>query len=132
MSSVNSRRAFYLFDGVSTVISFQEYRRLQMSCWFPRVVTFGVPEPLDQVLQLIPFSMTLVAVDGLDFVLFPPPHEVRWRPGVVFSVFFCFAVWGKKGGVKHGVDRPLVGEREFVRHWRDHLSDGEGAVPSWG
>ncbi len=34
--------------------------------------------------------------------------------------------------MKHGVDGPLVGERKLVRYWRDHLSDGEGAVSSRG
>src|SRR5216683_2089982 len=62
-----------------------------MSCWFPRVVAFGVSRPLDQVLQLFSPPLTLVAADGLDFVLFSPPHEVRWWPGVVFPMFFCFA-----------------------------------------
>ncbi len=103
-----------------------------MSCWFPCVVTFGVSKPLDQVLQLFSPPLTSVAADGLDFVLFPPSHEVRWRPGVVFSVFFCFAIWGKKGGVEDGVDSPLVGERKLVRHRGDHLSDKKGAVSSRG
>src|SRR6266851_2267369 len=103
-----------------------------MSCWFPRVVAFGVSKPVDQVLQLFSPPLTSVAADGLDFVLFPPSHEVRWWPGVVFSVFFCFAIWGKKGSVENGVNCPLVGERELVCHGGDHLSDGERAVPSWG
>src|SRR6266851_8778501 len=103
-----------------------------MPCWLPRVVAFGVPKPLYQVLQLFSPPLTSVAADGLDFVLFSPPHEVRWRSGVVFSMFFRFAIWGKKGGVENRVDRPLVGERELERHGRDHLSDGKGAVPSWG
>src|SRR5216683_7112149 len=103
-----------------------------MPCRFPCVVAFGVPKPLDQVLQLFSPPLTSVAADGLNFVLFPPSHEVRWQPGVVFSMFFCFAIWGKKGGMENGVDCPLVGECEFVRHRRDHLSDGKGAVPSWG
>ncbi len=76
--------------------------------------------------------MTSVAADGLDLVLFSAPHEVRWWPGVVFSVFFRFAIRGKKGGMKHGVDRPLVGEHKLVHYWRDHLSDGERAVSSRG
>src|SRR6266851_3904572 len=99
-----------------------------MPCWLPRVVAFGVPKPLYQVLQLFSAPLTSVAADGLDFVLFSPPHEVRWRSGVVFSVFYCFAIRGKKGGVEYRVDSPLAGECELVRHWRDHLSDGEGAV----
>src|SRR6266851_4931921 len=103
-----------------------------MSCWFPCVVAFRVPKPLDQVLQLSPSPLTSVAADGLDLVLFSPPHEVRWRSGVVFSVFFCFAIRGKKGGVKHGVDRPLVGERKLVCYRGDHLSDRKWAMPPWG
>src|SRR5216683_5458631 len=103
-----------------------------MSCWLPRVVAFGVSEPLDQILQLLPFRMTSVAADGLDLILFSASHEVRWRSGIIFSMFFCFAIRGKKGGMKHGVDRPLVGECKLVRYWGDHLSDGEWTVPSWG
>src|SRR5713101_5068614 len=102
-----------------------------MSCWFPRVVAFGVSQPLDQVLQMFSPPLTSVAADGLDFVLFSPSHEVRWRSGVVLPVFFCFAVRGKKGGMKHRVDCPLVWECEFVRYWQDHLSDGEGTMPFW-
>src|SRR6266851_5883144 len=105
-----------MFDRDSTVILLQEHRRLQVSCWFPRVVAFRVSQPLDQVLQLFSPPLMSVAADGLDFVLFPPSHKVWWRPGVVFSVFFCFAIWGKKGGMEYGVDSPLAGECELVRH----------------
>ncbi len=69
-----------------------------------------------------------VAADGLDFVLFCISHEVWGRSGVVFSVFFCFAIWGKKQGMKHGVDGPLVQECEFVCCQGYHLSDGKGAM----
>src|SRR5216684_2839509 len=79
-----------------------------MSCWFPRVVAFRVPKPLDQVLQLFSPPLTSVAADGLDLVLFSSSHEVRWWPGIVFSVFFCFAIWGKEGGVEDGVNSPFV------------------------
>ena len=103
-----------------------------MSCWFPHVVAFGVAEPLNQVLQLFSLAMTSVAMDGLDLILFSTPHEVGWRPGIVFSVFFCFAIWGKKGGVEDGVDSPLVGERKLVCHRGDHLSDGKGAMSPRG
>src|SRR5713101_3025965 len=103
-----------------------------MSYQFPRVVAFGVAKPLDQVLQLFPLAMTSVAADGLDLILFSASHEVRWRSGIVFSVFFCFTIRGKEGGVKHGVDRPLVGERKLVRYWGDHLSDCERPMPPWG
>ncbi len=38
--------------------------------------------------------MTLVAVDGLNFILFIIVDEVRWGLGEVFAVFFCFDAWG--------------------------------------
>ena len=69
---------------------------LQVACWFPCVVAFRVSFPLDQVLEVLLFPMMLVAPDGLDFVLFFPPHEVRWGSGVVRTVFFCFDVRGKE------------------------------------
>ncbi len=125
-------RALYTFNGDSMVILLQEHRSLQMSCWLPHVVTFRVAKPLDQVLQLFSPPLTLVAADGLDFILFCVPHKVGWWPGVVFPMFFCFTIRGKKRGVKHGVDGPLMGECKFVCHWGYHLSDGKGAVPPWG
>ncbi len=73
-----------------------------------------------------------VAADGLDFVLFCISHKVRGRLGVVFSMFFCFAIWGKKRGMKHRVDGPLVWKCELVCHRRYHLGDGKGAVSPQG
>ena len=55
----------------------------------------GIP-PLDQVLEVLLFPMMSVAPDGLDFILFFPPHEVRRGSGVVRTVFFCFNVRGKE------------------------------------
>ncbi len=73
-----------------------------------------------------------VAADGFNFILFFIFHKVQWWSGVVFSMFFCFTIWGKKQCMEHGVDSPLMGEGEFVRHWRYHLSDREGSMPLWG
>ena len=67
-----------------------------MGCGFPGVVQFRVASPLDQVLQLFFLSVTLVAPDGLDFVLFFSLHEVGGRSAVVLTVFFCFDIWGKE------------------------------------
>jgi hypothetical protein len=58
--------------------------------WLPSVVAFRVPLPLYKILQLFLLPMTLVAPDGLDFVLFFIIDKVRWGSGIVFSVFFCF------------------------------------------
>ena len=74
---------------------------------FPGVVTFGVALPLYEILQLFFLSITSVASDGLDFILFSVVDKVRWGLGIVFSMFFCLHKWGKKGGVKHRVYCPL-------------------------
>ena len=62
--------------------------------WLPSVVTFRVPLPLYEILQLFLLPMTLVAFDGLDFILFLVIDKVRWGSGIVFSMFFCFDEWG--------------------------------------
>jgi len=61
---------------------------------FPCVVAFGVPQPLYEILQLSFPPLTLVALDGLDLVLFIVIDEVRWWMGEVFSMFYCFNIWG--------------------------------------
>ncbi len=72
---------------------------------FPGVITFGVPFPFDQVLEFAP--LIPMGPDGLDFVLrFTLDHVRRW-PRVVLTVFFCFDVGRKEGGVENGVDVPL-------------------------
>ncbi len=58
--------------------------------------------------------MTSVVADGLDLILFFITHKVQGWLGVVFSMFFCFAIWGKKGCMEYGMDGPLMGERQFV------------------
>ncbi len=50
MWSLSSAQPFYAAEGVVAVILFEEEQSLQVSCWFPCVVAFGVPQPLDQVL----------------------------------------------------------------------------------
>jgi len=57
-------------EGVPPVILLEECQGLQVSCWFPCIVAFGVPKPLDKVLQLFPLPMMSVAANGLDFILF--------------------------------------------------------------
>jgi hypothetical protein len=39
-------------------------------------------------------SMMSVASNGLDLVLFFVIDKVRWWSGEVFSVLFCFNIWG--------------------------------------
>ena len=91
---------------------------MKVVSWLPCVITFGVSLPFYEILQLSFPSLTSVVPDGLDLVLFYVIDKVRWWSGEVFSVFFCFDVWGKKGGVENGVDSPLMGKVEFIRYWR--------------
>ncbi len=44
----------------------------------PGVIAFGVALPLNEILQLFFPSMTLVASDGLDLILFSVVDKVRW------------------------------------------------------
>jgi hypothetical protein len=89
---------------------------LKMVSWFPGVIAFGISLPLYEIFQLSFLSMTLVAAEGLDFILFFIVDKVRWWLGEVFSMFFCFNIWGKKRGMENGVNSPLVGKSEFVCH----------------
>ena len=84
----------YKLQGVMLMIPFEHLRGLNVFDGFPGVVAFGVPLPLYEILQLFPLPLTLVASDGLDFILFFVVDKVRWGPGIVFSVFFCFNEWG--------------------------------------
>jgi len=76
--------------------------------------------------------MTLVASDGLDFILFFTFYQVRGWPQVVLAVFFCLDVWGGERGVEYGVYGPLWGKGQLVCHRRDHLSDLEWSMTSRG
>jgi hypothetical protein len=106
--------------------------RLQVGHGFPGVIAFRVALPLDQILQLSPSSMTLVAPDGLDLVLFFAFYQVRGWPRVILAVFFCLDVWGKDQSVEYRVYGPLWGKGQLVGHRRDHLSDLEWSMTSRG
>jgi hypothetical protein len=51
---------------------------MDLCCWFPCVVTVGVPFPLDEILQGSGSSMTLVADDALNLILFFSINQI-WR-----------------------------------------------------
>ena len=102
--------------------------RLQVGHGFPGVIALRVALPLDQILQLFLSSMTSVAPDGLDLVLFFAFYQVRGWPRVVLAVFFCFDVLGEERGVEHGVNGPLWGKGQLVCHRGDHLSDLEQSM----
>jgi hypothetical protein len=45
--------------------------------WFPGIITLQIALPLDKVLQLFLSPLTLVALNGLDFILFFVIDKVR-------------------------------------------------------
>jgi hypothetical protein len=52
----------------------------------PGVVAFGIPLPLNQVLELPPPAMTAMVSNCLDLVLFSIIDKVRWGSREVLSV----------------------------------------------
>ena len=52
----------------------------------PGVVAFGIPFPLNQVLELPPPAVTAMVSNRLDFVLLSIIDKVRWGSREVFSV----------------------------------------------
>ncbi len=68
--------------------------RLHIVLWFPGVIAFRVPFPLDQVLEFT--SLITIGSNGLDFVLRFTFDHVRWWPHEVLAVFFCFNVRRKE------------------------------------
>ncbi len=63
-------------------------------CWFPGVIAFRVPLPLDQILEFT--SLIAMGSDSFDFILHFAFDHVRRRPRVVLTVFFCFDVRRKE------------------------------------
>jgi len=75
----------------------------------PSVVAFGVPFPLDQVLELSPPAVTAMVSNRLDFVLFSIIDKVRWGSREVLSVLFRLFERHEERGVEDRVYGPLWG-----------------------
>ena len=75
------------------MIKFDELRGMHLVSWFPCVVTFRVPFPLNEILELSSPTMTSVVNDTLHFILFFSIDQVRRWPGEVGSVCCGFLVW---------------------------------------
>src|SRR5216683_1868082 len=88
-------------------------RGLYVINWLPSVIALWVALPFDKILQLFFLSMTSVAPDGLDFILFLVVDKVRWGPQIVFSMFACLYVGGQKRGVENRVYGPLGWEAQL-------------------
>ena len=52
------------------MIKFDEFRSMHLISWFPCVVTFRVPFPLDEILELSSPTMMSVVDNVLHFIFF--------------------------------------------------------------
>jgi hypothetical protein len=96
----------YSIQQVVLVIGFSQFRSMYVVCWFPYIVTFGVFQPFDEVLQLLSPSVILVTDYLLHFVLFFSFYCFWWRSAEVGSVLFHFPIWGEKRCMECVVDVP--------------------------
>ena len=78
MSSLGRRSRPYMLQRVTLMIFPEQLRGLDVFDGLPGVVAFGVPLPLDQVLELPPPAVTAMVSNRLDFVLFSIIDKVRW------------------------------------------------------
>ena len=51
------------------MIKFNKFRSVHLVSWFPCVVTFRIPFPFDEILELSSLAMTSVVDNALHFVL---------------------------------------------------------------
>ena len=62
--------SFYAFQRGVSVIEFDKLGGVHLVSWFPCVVTFRIPFPFDQILELSSPAVTLVVNNALHFVFF--------------------------------------------------------------
>ena len=93
MSLLGRRHRPYMLQRVTLMIFLEQLRGLDVFDGFPGVVAFGVPFPLDQVLELSPPAVTAMVSNRLDFVLLSIIDKVRWGSREVLSVLFRFLEW---------------------------------------
>jgi len=93
MSLLGRRSRPYMLQRVTLVILPEQLRGLDVLDGFPGVVAFGIPLPLDQVLELPPPAMTAMVSNRLDLILLSIIDKVRWGSREVLSVLFRLLEW---------------------------------------
>jgi hypothetical protein len=121
-----------MLQWVTPVIFPEQLRGLDVFNGLPGVVAFGVPLPLDQVLEFSPPAMTAMVSNRLDFVLLSIIDKVRWGPREVFSILIRLFKRHEERGVEHGVYGPLWGQAQLIDDWGYHPCDLEGSVSPRG
>src|SRR5258707_11367527 len=84
--------SLFIFKGVLSVIGLNELWSMNLVSWFPGVVRFRIPFPLDEVLK----SSSPAGVSMIDhffyLIFFFSFDKVRGRPRIVGPVCVCFAI----------------------------------------
>jgi hypothetical protein len=132
MSSLGRRDRSYMFQRAPSMVLSKYSRGLDMFDGLPGVVAFGIPFPLDQILELPSPAVTTMVSNRLDFVLFPIIDKVRWGSREVFSVLIRLFERREERGVEHGVYGPLRGQAQLVNDWGYYFGDFEGSMSPWG
>ena len=110
MSLLGRRGRPYMLQRGTPMIFPEQPWGLDMFNGLPGVVAFGIPFPLDQILELSPPSAMAMASNRLDFVLLPIIDKVRWGSREVLPVLIHLFKRHEERGMKHGVYGPLWGQ----------------------
>ena len=82
----------FIFKGMLLVIGVNKLWSMNLVSWFPGVICFRVPYPLDEVLEGSSPAGTLMINDPFNFIFFFPFDKVRRWPRVVGPMCMHFAI----------------------------------------
>jgi hypothetical protein len=103
MKELSVQCAPYMLEGVTLVVLFENFRGVHVFDWLPGVVAFGVPLPLNEVLELPPSAPPTMVSNALDFILFLIIDKVRRWPREVLSVLRRLFIGHEERCVEGGV-----------------------------
>jgi len=121
-----------MLQGVTPMVFSEQLWGLDMFNGLPGVIAFGVPFPLDQILEFSPPAVTAMVSNRLDFVLLSIIDKVRWGSREVFSILVRLFKRHEERGVEYRVYGPLRGQAQLVNDWGYYLCDLEGPVSPRG
>jgi hypothetical protein len=74
--------------------------------WFPRIVSGGIPFPLDEVLEFAPSAEFAMPHDFLHFVFCLSTNQIWWWSLEIRTVNFGLMIRSQQGGVEDVMDGP--------------------------
>jgi hypothetical protein len=81
---------------VFSMINPLQFRGEHLFLGLPRIVSCGIPFPLDEVLKFAPFPKESVSHDGFYFKFFFSVDHFGGRAAKVGPVLFCFVIGGEE------------------------------------